>query len=161
MGIPAAMSHALETWSAFYGDHKLVAVTIRFLHLAAILVAGGTALAADRAVLRAWRGGEEEHASALALLRGSHSVVVPSLAVVVVTGALLTAADTDTFLNSRVYWVKLGLVGLLLANGAGMLAAEAAVRRGTPWLALLGTAIASLGLWLALLYAGTLLTVAA
>jgi len=35
----------------------------------------------------------------------------------VVTGVLLAAADVETFLPSVIFWVKLGLVALLVING--------------------------------------------
>ena len=69
----------------------------------------------------------------MASLDASHRVVAPALAVVVATGLLMTASDTGTFLGSRLYWSKMGLVGLLLLNGLGLLAAERAFageRRG-------------------------------
>jgi hypothetical protein len=90
-------------------------------------------------------------------------VVVPALAVVVATGALMTLADTETFFASRLYWTKLGLVGLLLLNGLGLLAAERAAANGRPkaWLGLGLASSASLVLWLVILFAGVWLTVAA
>ena len=74
----------------------------------------------------------------MAALDASHRVVVPALAVVVTTGLLMTASDTDTFFGSRLYWSKMGLVGLLLLNGLGLLAAERAIAgerpKGWRWL---------------------------
>ena len=43
MAPPAFASAALTWWSAMYTDHQAVSVTVRFLHLAGILVGGGTA----------------------------------------------------------------------------------------------------------------------
>ena len=48
---PAFASAALTWWSALYSDHQAVSVTVRFLHLAGLLVGGGTALVADRHLL--------------------------------------------------------------------------------------------------------------
>ena len=81
----------------------------------------------------------------------------------VATGALMTAADTATFFASRLYWSKLGLVALLLANGLGLLAAERALEHGRArsWRGLGIVSGASLALWLAILLAGVWLTVAA
>jgi hypothetical protein len=81
----------------------------------------------------------------------------------VATGLLMTASDTETFFNSRLYWSKMGLVGLLLLNGLGLLAAERAIvgERPKGWLWLGLTSAASLVLWLVILFAGVWLTVAA
>jgi hypothetical protein len=163
MTIPAFISTAVESWAGFYGHHQLVSVTVRFLHLAGIVVGGGTALAADRQVLKAARGGPSERSGVVAALDSAHRVVVPSLAVVATAGILMTASETETFFGSRLYWSKMGLVALLLLNGVGLLAAERAVAAGKPkawtWMGL--TSSASLVLWLTILFIGVWLTVAA
>jgi uncharacterized membrane protein len=163
MAIPTFFASAVESWAAFYDHHQLVSITVRYLHLVGLMVGGGTALALDRSVLRAARSGPSERAKSLAALAASHRVVVPALAVVVLTGFLMTASDLPTFLGSRVYWSKMGLVTLLLLNGIGLLAAERAVSRGREhgwrWLGLVSGA--SLCLWLVILFMGIWLTAAA
>ena len=163
MAIPAAIAPLVASWSSYYGDHQMVSVTVRYLHLAAVLVGGGSAVALDRKVLRALGADGVTRRAILAELRGSHRVVVPSLTVVALTGLLMTAADVDTFLASSLYWTKLGLVTLLLVNGGLLLAAESAAERasGQQWGRLAAVAAASLTLWLATLFAGTWLTVGA
>ena len=37
----ATLSQALATWNSYYGNHQALSVTIRYLHLAALLVGGG------------------------------------------------------------------------------------------------------------------------
>jgi hypothetical protein len=163
MALPAFVVSTVESWADFYGHHQLVSVTVRYLHLAGLLVGGGTALAADRQVLRAARAGSPARSGVASALHASHRVVVPALAVVVTTGLLMTASDTETFFVSRLYWSKMGLVGLLLLNGLGLLAAERAVAGERPsgwrWLGL--TSAASLLLWLIILFFGVWLTAAA
>ena len=159
--LPEIVERAVNGWAGLYGDHQFVSVTVRYLHLAGLLVGGGTALAVDRRLLATRRRPQGERLEALATLDASHRVVVPALAVVVLTGALLTAADTTTFLASKLYWSKLALVGLLLANGAGLLAAERRAQGGGGWSWLHFTSAASLVLWLLILYVGAWLTVAA
>ena len=97
-----------------YSDHHAVSVTVRFLHLAGLLVGGGTALVADRHLLAAVRGDIARRQTRLALAGASHRVVVPALALMAVTGMLMAAADLETFLNSRLFWTKMLIVGLLL-----------------------------------------------
>jgi hypothetical protein len=163
MTLPTFLASTVESWAAFYDAHRMVSVAVRYLHLAGLVVGGGTALFTDRHVLRAARSGPSERAASLAALDASHRVVVPALAVVALTGLLMTASDTPTFLGSRLYWSKMGLVTLLLLNGAGLLAAERAVSRGAArgwwWLGLVSGA--SLCLWLVILFMGVWLAAAA
>lgn len=163
MTLPGLVSDAVHGWAAFYEAHRMVSVTVRWLHLGALLVGGGTALVSDRRLLAGLRRPPGARAATLSELDGSHRAVVPALALVVLTGLLMTASDTATFLSSRLYWTKLSLVGLLLLNGTGLLAAERSARRGSPsgwsWLAI--AASASFVLWLVVLYFGVWLTAAA
>jgi hypothetical protein len=161
--LPTYLASVIGSWSDYYDHHHAVSVTVRYFHLVGLVVGGGTALAADRQILAATRSGPEQRLAVVASLRASHRVVVPALALMVTTGILMTAADADTFLASRLYWSKLGLVSLLLLNGLGLLAAERAFSRGgtQSWTGLRLTSAASLLLWLAILFAGVWLTVAA
>ena len=47
----AAVTSLVESWSEYYGSNQVVSVTIRALHLAGLVVGGGTALVADRQIL--------------------------------------------------------------------------------------------------------------
>ena len=49
----------------------------------------------------------------LAAIRSAHSIVLASLAVVMASGVMLAASDTDTFLHAPLFWLKMALVGLL------------------------------------------------
>lgn len=163
MALPPALATAAASWADAYAHHQLVSVTVRYLHLAGLVIGGGGALVADRQLLRAARAGSPARAQALGALASSHRVVVPALAVMVTTGFLMTVADASTFLGSRLFWSKMGLVGLLLLNGVGLLRSERAAQRESPgawrWLAL--ASAASLGLWLTILFMGVWLTAAA
>ena len=163
MATPGLLASAVQSWADFYGHHQWVSVTVRYLHLGGLLVGGGTALAADRQVLMAKRSEPSARSAAIATIDGSHRVVVPALAVVVMSGLLMTASDAGTFFGSRLYWTKMGLVGLLLLNGVGLLAAERSVAAERPkgWQWLCATSAASLVLWFSILLAGVWLTVAA
>lgn len=163
MTVPAALEPFVAWWSSYYGDHQLVSVTIRFLHLAAIMIGGGTAVALDRKVWRAVSADASTRRALLAELRGSHKVVVPALVVLATTGALMTASDPETFLTSTLYRIKILLVVLLVANGGLLLSAEAAAGKsgGDSWGRMAWAGGASLVLWLAALFVGTWLTVGA
>ncbi len=161
MHVPAVFSDAVAWWAAAYADHRLLSVSIRFLHIAGLVIGGGTAILTDRAILRGARGAADERASAMASLHRSHRTVVPALVLVVATGVLLSAADVSTFFASPIYWTKLSLVALLLVNGAGLVAAERLAVRRNAWRRLAFGSAASLTLWIVLLFVGTLLTASA
>ena len=151
-------------WSSFYGNHQLLSVFIHFLHLAALVLGAGTALFADRQVLRAARLGPREHEAVLEILDRAHPHVVPWLILVGSTGVLMTAADTSTFLGSILYWIKMTLVVFLLANGLNMLLAGRRARRvsvSAAWPRLVMSSRLSIILWLVILFLGSLLTVVA
>jgi uncharacterized membrane protein len=158
-----SLTHAAAPWKHAYDDSKVIATIVVFVHLAALLVGGGIALASDRATLRALRGDAAERERQLAELGLTHRVVVPALAVAFVTGALLFLADVETFATSIAFWIKMALVALLLVNGLLMTRYESALRRSSPgeavpWGRLRATAVASAVLWLATLFAGVALT---
>jgi hypothetical protein len=163
MAAPAFASAALTWWSAMYSDHQAVSVAVRFLHLAGLVLGGGTALAADRHLLAAARSDAGARTAALALAGASHRIVVPALALMALTGVLMAAADLETFLNSRLFWIKMSIVGLLLLNGALLVFSERAARVSSDqaWVRLRVVSAVSLVLWLSALLAGTWLTVAA
>jgi len=81
-----------------------------------------------------------------------------------ITGILMTAADSSTYFASKIFWVKMTLVALLLSNGAAIVLAERRIGRvgvAIGWRRLAITAAVSVLLWLTILYMGVLLTVAA
>jgi hypothetical protein len=160
MHLPIAVTSVLSWWASAYSDHRAISVAIRFLHIAGLVVAGGTAIATDRTILLA-AADATRRSAALATLSKSHYTVVPALVLIVATGVLMTASDTATFFASPVYWTKQAFVVLLLANGYGLVVAERLARQGKAWTRLAIGSAASLFVWLLLLLLGTLLTVAA
>jgi hypothetical protein len=161
MHLPPALLAAVQSWAAFYDAHPAVSLAVRWLHLAGLLVGGGAALAADFRMLRA---GASERVAAASGLATTHRVVVGGLVAMALSGGLMVASDLDTFMGSRLYWAKMGLVALLVLNGLALVRAERAalgnpLGRGFTWLRV--TSTASVALWLAILYAGLWLTVAA
>jgi uncharacterized membrane-anchored protein len=158
------LSGLIGWWSDLYLDHRWLSVTIRFLHLAALLVGGGTALFFDRRVLAARRADAAARQEVFDALHGIHPLVVSALTVIGFTGVLMTLVDTEVFLGSTVYWTKMSLVVLLAANGLLLLAAEKRAGRigaEAAWPRLVLVSGMSIVLWLAVLFMGTLLQVAA
>ena len=158
----SALTRLLEPWAHVYADSKMIATVVTFGHIASLLMAGGLAVATDRATLRALRLVANERGRHLEELSGIHQLVVGGLVLSVVTGLLLFASDVETFLRSWVFWLKMGLICVLLANGYAMTRAERALREDAAetspaWQRLRRTAIASVGLWYAITLAGVAL----
>jgi len=150
--------HLIETWASVYANSSTIRTLLGFAHVAGLIVGGGSAIAADRGVLRAVRRAPSELSVHLTAIRSAHSIVIASLAVVMASGLLLAAADTETFLHSTLFWLKMGLVGLLIVNGGVMRLAERAASGTRPrWTPLAIASGASLTLWLLTTLAGAAL----
>jgi len=147
----SALARLVEPWNSLYSDSKVVSSAVVFLHLLPLLVAGGAALTADRATLRAARGSADDRARQLRELARVHAVVLGGLALSFVSGVLLFLSDVDEYLGSPVFWVKLGFVGLLLLNGFMMTRTEKALASGRNesalWARLRTISVMSLILW--------------
>jgi hypothetical protein len=161
---PTALVQFVEPWSRLYADSKVIATLVVFGHIAALLFAGGLAVTLDRATLRAARH-PDARARHLDALASSHRVVIAGLTLSFVTGLMLFTADLETYFVSWIFWTKMLLVVLLLANGYGINKTESALRAGAApdggWRTLTRTAWASLMLWFAIALAGVALVNAA
>lgn len=160
-GIVETLTNVAAPWKNFYDDSKVAETVVVFAHLAALFIGGGLALATDRATMAAAGASADVRSRQLAALRGTHRTVITSLAIAFVTGVLLFLTDVETFAVAPTFWVKMGLVALLLLNGLVMTRAERALADGqsdAPWGRLRTTAIVSGILWLATLLAGVALT---
>jgi len=149
----------LEAWTAFYADHALLRTGVGFLHVVGLVAGGGCAITADLATITKARDRTAERSTQLHLLKRTHTIVVAGLVFLVVSGLLLLAADVETYLTSRIFWLKMGLFALLVVNGALMLRGERRVMRGEPqaWARLHYLAVSSLVLWGLITLAGTAL----
>lgn len=143
------MIDVLQTWGSFYANHAAVRTLVAFVHVGALILGGGLAVAADRSMLTALRGDDLSRQVVLKTLEGTHRLVVGSLALITLSGLLLFASDYETFLYSRFFWIKMGLVALLVVNGLVLWAAERRALAGDhrAWRTLRFTAIASITLW--------------
>ena len=149
-----------QPWASYYDDSPMLQTVTRFAHLAGVLFGGGLAIASDAATLRAAR--KHEKKTHLRHLARVHRSVLAGLGVTFLSGVLMAAADLETLGRSWVFWTKMGLIVLLLANGAVIERTESALnldgsRFGERWTRLQVTATASLVLWFAVVFTGTLL----
>lgn len=156
----AGLLRLIASWAALFGDHAALRTAVDFAHVGGLVAGGGCAIAADRSTLIASREDPGTRAAHLRDLRPVHRIVVIALVFVVASGVLLFASDLHTFLSSTIFWVKLALVTLLLANGAWLLRLESRAEQGAEgaWAGLRLAAIVSLTLWLLTTLAGVALT---
>ena len=156
---PTSLIKLVEPWNKFYSDSKLTQTLVMFTHTAGLLVAGGIAVATDRLTLRAglWTDSDRRHhLGELAVL---HRTVVAGLAIIVLSGLAMLFSDLEAFWGSRIYWVKMIMVAVLLANGAQMTSVEKKLAEDSSatsphWSRLRTSAIASIALWLSITLAG-------
>ena len=161
MSLIHQLSAAMAPWADFYNASKAAQSTVTFSHFGGMMTAGGFALAADRSTLRAARSGADDRSRHLTELAGTHPIVVGALGVTALSGLLMFAADLETLAVSPAFWAKLALVGLLLANGYGMVRTERRLQFAPAdaglWRRLRLASLASLGLWFAVVLAGSIL----
>lgn len=160
MTIPDGLTTLVAPWAALYADSKALSNGVTFLHLGGILLGGGAAISMDRETLLAGRLEAGARTHLVDRLRRVHVWVLIGLGVTFVTGLLQVASDLKTFLPSGIFWIKMGLVAVLLANGGLVLRGERSAAQGD-WGLLRLAAVVSLILWTVILLLGVMLTTVA
>jgi hypothetical protein len=154
-----AIGRLVAWWAHVYSDGKALSAAVLYLHLAGILVAGGVALATDRASLLLRPEAEPDLARELRRLAAVHRVVLAGLSVTVASGLLMFLSDVHTYVTSWLFWTKMTLILVLLGNGWLRLRAERALDNGLDaWRRFRATSVTSVALWLGVLLAGAFLT---
>jgi len=165
----------VQPWADLYSSNTVLSTGVIAAHILAMFVAGGMAIAADRAILRAKPGTADAVRAVVADLSTTHSIVVLSLALTVLSGLALLTSDFGNYAVSKIYWTKMGAFILLLGNGLRMQRAEKNVMKsleGAPirtaelpvpfpkqqWGGIRSSAAASLVLWLVIVLLGVILT---
>ena len=143
------MTELLIFWGSLYSNHAAIRTLIAFCHVGALIVGGGAAMVADWSLLKGSDDDDWSRRTLLEGLEGTHRFVLASLMIIGVSGVLLFASDYETFIYSRFFWIKMGLVAALIINGALLLRAERRAMSGDEraWHLLRSTAIASITLW--------------
>lgn len=147
--MPTLLAPWIDAWTTLYSNSAALRTSVAFAHIAGLVVGGGSAIVADRATLAAWRRDAGARLAQVRVLHATHRGVLVGLGVVTVSGVLLFAADVDTYLDSSVFWVKMGLIALLVANGGVLVAAGRRAQAGQQraWATLRYGSIASIALW--------------
>jgi hypothetical protein len=148
-----------DTWASLYANSAAVRSGVAFGHIGALLGGGGCAIAADLWTLEASRRGDAAVRAELERLHGVHRIVVVNLAVVVVSGLLLMAADLDAYFASAAFWIKMALVVALVVNGALLVrtGSRIAARDSSAVRRMRVVSMASLALWFATTLLGAVL----
>ncbi len=159
---PAGLVSAFEPWASFYNDSKLAETLVTFAHVGGLVVAGGIAIATDRGTFRLAGAPDDARRRHLDEMLPLHRTVVTSLIVTMLSGLFMLAADIETFWGSWIFWAKMLLIALLLANGAHMQRVESRLRQdpsptAPAWAGLRTSALASMALWLTITLAGVAL----
>jgi uncharacterized membrane protein len=162
MAILETLEAFLKPWADFYGHTKLLQAGVEFLHVGGLVVGGGFALASDRAALRSLKADLEQQKHVLRDFTTIHTPVIMALSVSVTSGIVMLTTDIGTFLTSPVFWTKMTLVLLLLANGYLVKRTEEQLNAdpspgNRAWPRFKFGAIASITLWLSTTLAGVIL----
>ena len=162
MSIVETIAAAVKPWNELYANSKPISEGVLFVHLGSLLVGGGFAVASDRMALRARSGSVDERRRLLDEFAGIHRPVIIALCFMAASGLAMLLADVETFLPSPVYWTKMTLVALLLANGYLVTRTERALTVNPSdsnplWGRLTAVSIASLTLWLSTTLMGVIL----
>lgn len=157
-----ALVELAKPWARFYSKSDAAQTLILFAHLAGTLGGGGLAIAADRAMWKARTGTDEVRARLLAEVAATHRSVITGLTVAMLSGALMLAADVETYVPSPIFWSKMAALALLLANGAWLRSLERGAQRApatlpVAWPRLTLASRFSYALWFAVVLGGVML----
>ena len=160
-----SLAAAVAPWNELYSRSTLVSSSVTFVHLGSLLIGGGFAVASDRMALRVRCADTDERRRVLRDFSSIHRPVVAGLALMALSGIGMALADVETFLVAPVFWLKMGLVVLLLTNGLVVTRTERALAANPSpsnrlWVRFTAGAVASLSLWLATTLVGVILTTA-
>jgi hypothetical protein len=140
-------------WRSLFSHSAPVEMSVVGMHVLSMLVAGGLAIAHDRGTLRAgrWTSAIREHH--FAELHAVHRTIVVALAICMLSGVALFAADVKTYVVSVPFWIKMALIAMLLGNALIMTATEGALRvdsggaAAVAWTRIRASSIVSAVLW--------------
>jgi hypothetical protein len=159
--IAEALATTSSPWSSVYAHNRAVSTAVIFFHVAPLVFGAGAAFVMDRATLSASRGGPIERYRHLRQLERVHRVVLTGLAFSFASGVLMFLSDVTTFLGAMLFWVKIGLVALLLANGFLLTRTEHALlttsNNDALWQRMRTLSVSSAVLWLATTLSGVVL----
>ncbi len=174
------MLEALTTlflpWSEFYADSSWLPTTVLAVHMLALFIGGGMAIAADRRILMVVPDAPKALQHAAEELQTTHAIVIGALVLTVLSGVALATSDLGTFAVSTVFWAKMATLVVLLSNGVYMQRMESQVHAAAsdpsaaptgaaflpslqrPWTALRRSAVISATAWSVMVVLGVVLS---
>ena len=112
----ATVDALAEPWQKLYAHSTVVPTLVLFGHVAGLFVAGALTFSTELGALRLDPSDEAARRDYLRNATPSRGLIALALAIAIVSGLLLFLADLEGYAVSRVFWTKMGLVGLLLLN---------------------------------------------
>jgi hypothetical protein len=140
-------------WHALFSRSAPLEMGVVGTQVLSMLVAGGLAIAHDRGTLRADRWTAPIRRHHFSELHAVHRTVVVALAICMLSGLALFAADVKNYVGSVPFWIKMSLITLLLTNAIVMTKAEPQLRvapaggGSAAALTMRTTSIVSVALW--------------
>jgi uncharacterized membrane protein len=143
------LAHLTESWASLYSNSAPLRTVVEFAHVGGLVAGGGTAIAADRLTIQAARHDAVARQRQIHHIENVHFVVLGGLTFVVLSGLLLFLADVETYVHSKVFWLKMACVVVLIVNGVRLVTEgrRAEVGSAEGWLGLKRAAIVSLVFW--------------
>jgi hypothetical protein len=151
-----------KPWAKFYSKSHAAQTVVIFAHVAGMLGGGGLAIAADRAMWKARTAASDVRTRLLSEVDRTHRPVLIGLALVVISGLFMAAADIETFGPSPIFWGKMAAFVLLLVNGAWLQSIERGIQRSpvgadAAWAKITTASRISYALWFTVALGGVLL----
>jgi len=125
----ATVDALAEPWQKLYAHSTIVATLVLFGHVGGLLVAGALTFSTEAGALRLDPSDDRERRRYFLVAVPARSAIFRALGVAMVSGLLLFLADLEAFAVSPVFWVKMLLVVLLLANAFMTSRLDARLRR--------------------------------
>src|SRR4029078_11679480 len=97
MKTPESLVSLFQPWNDFYSHSKTAATIVIFLHVGGLLLAGGFAIAADRATIRSMGRSADARTAQLRELSMIHRWVITGLVLVIISGLGLRASEFENF----------------------------------------------------------------
>jgi hypothetical protein len=112
----ATLARWTEPWRQTFNSSVVISTGVLYAHVTSLVCAGGLSLSADRASLLPGARGDAAGEHEARALSANRRLVQRALAVVVLSGLLLFLSDVETFVGLRRFWLKMGLIVLMITN---------------------------------------------
>ena len=113
----AAVDALAEPWQKLYAHSMVVATLVLFGHVAGLLVAGALTFSVEASALRLDLHDAVARRRYFRNVTSARRATALAFAIAMPSGVLLFLSDLEAFAVSIVFWMKMGLVVLLLTNG--------------------------------------------